>query len=236
MFPSSVNRREQKVRIADPFRLAWNRLWYGNQRKLSRSRFHTKKGDFTLRQLSDFADCGYAFATGAIRLVFGWGPAIPWITLPAFRFIRSRVGPSTRFFEWGSGRSTVWFSRHCGEVHSVEDDPSWCTFVRKKVRNASVYLLHGPAYVEKVTDFPQEYFDIILIDGSQRLACYTVAKYYLRPGGILVIDNTDNCTTDGDLLEIDNFLGSCNDREIQRFPGWSHGNFFAAETTIYTKS
>jgi len=91
-----------------------------------------------------------------------------------------------------------------------------------------------PAYVEKLTEFPPGYFDVIVVDGLERLSCYRLAVQHLRPGGILVVDNSDNDrTTGGDLFVIDQMLLNIGPEwQVHRFPGWGLGNFFAWETTV----
>ncbi len=128
---------------------------------------------------------------------------------------------------------------HCGlngtasEIHAVEDDPSWFQLISARTQNAQVYYLRNQDYVNKIREFPAEYFDLISIDGSERLACFELAKNYLRPNGMLLIDNTyKDRTTRGDLFQIDSRLSQCTDFQVYRFTGWAHGNFFPHETTI----
>lgn len=73
-----------------------------------------------------------------------------------------------------------------------------------------------------------------MVDGIERLSCYCLAVKHLRPGGILVVDNTDNDRTTGaDLFVIDQMLGNMGpDWQVHRFPGLGPGNFFAWETTV----
>ena len=210
------------------------RLWFGLRPELRRSRFHTQKGDFALRTRRDAADCAVALATALTRKAFGWRPVMPWFTLPAVRFLKARLTPAGRVFEWGSGMSTLWFERRCREVHSVESDPEWFRIVASRARRAKVYRLQGPAYVEKLTEFPPGYFDVIVVDGLERLSCYRLAVQRLRPGGILVVDNSDNDrTTGGDLFVIDQMLHNIGPEwQVHRFPGWGLGNSFVWETTV----
>lgn len=119
------------------------RIWFGLNPELRRSRFHTQKGDFALRTPRDVADLAVAVVTGLARRAFGWRPVSPWLTLPAIRFLKARLRPTTRVFEWGSGMSTLWFERMCREVHSVESDPEWFRIVTSRARRAVVYLLQG---------------------------------------------------------------------------------------------
>lgn len=115
----------------------------------------------------------------------------------------------------------------------MEDDPDWFGIISRRTRNARVYYLKDQAYVNKIQDFPPGYFDLISIDGSQRLACFDMAEPYLKPGGMLLIDNTDkDRITRGDLYQIDSRLADHSKYRIHRFTGWTHGNFFSQETTV----
>lgn len=207
------------------------KIWRGSD--LRRSRFHDEKGNYALRSAQDLADATFAFLTTVLRVSIGYRPAVPFIALNAFRFLRNRLNPDARIFEWSSGMSTLWFEDHCSEVHSVEDDLTWFNLISARARSAHLYYLRDRNYVNKIRDFPAGYFDLISIDGSERLACFSLADDYLKPGGMLLIDNTDKDRTNlGDLYEIDSCLTKQNNYEIYRFTGWTHGNFFPQETTI----
>jgi len=158
---------------------------------------------------------------------------LPFIALNAFRFLKAQLRPDARIFEWSSGMSPLWFEDHCAEVHSVEDDLTWFNLISARARSAHLYYLGGRRYVNKITEFPRGYFDLISIDGSERLACFRLVDDYLKPGGMLIIDNTDKDRVNlGDLYEIDCRLKGQARYEVHRFTGWTHGNFFPQETTI----
>ena len=46
-------------------------------------------------------------------------------------------------------------------------------------------------YVSVIDEFPDETFDIVFIDGRSRAACLHRAIPKVRPGGIIVLDNSD---------------------------------------------
>ena len=46
-------------------------------------------------------------------------------------------------------------------------------------------------YVEYIDEFPDEYFDIIMVDGRRRSDCLRRAIPKLRIGGALVLDNSE---------------------------------------------
>ena len=180
------------------------------------------------------ADCAAACATGVGRKVAGVRPVLPWITFPAMRFIRRRITPNTRVFEWSCGMSTLWFERRCGEVRAVEDDPAWYGAIAKRATKAKVVLLEGSAYVEKILEHPAGYFEVVSVDGSRRLECFRLALERVHRGGLLIVDNTDSDhATKGELFVIDQMLDELGpDWEVHRFPGWGPGNLYAWETTV----
>jgi len=204
------------------------------QAKLRLSRFHDEKGNYALKSPQDIVDCLYAFLTTLMRKAFGWRPSIPWIALPAWRYIKSKVPRESAVFEWGSGMSTVWYERHFREVNAVEDNPIWYGIVSRRLKSAKLHLLQDEAYVTKISDYPDGYFDLVVIDGNHRLSCFNRVGKRLKPDGILLIDNSDkDRTTLGDHLLIDRALEAAGDAvDVKRFTGWTPGNFFPQETTL----
>jgi SAM-dependent methyltransferase len=211
-----------------------DRLW--RRTSYRASRFHNEKGYFALATVEDIRDCAVSLATTFARVLFRYRPQVPWITMKAFRFLRQRLPAGARVFEWSSGTSTIWFEKHCAEVHSVEDNPEWFRFVSGRLQKARLTLKTGSEYVNAVAAFPDSYFDLISIDGTDRLPCFEIAHRYLKPGGILLIDNTDkNQQNHGVMWQLDVLLEQRTDYEIRRFPGWVHGTWSPIETTICLK-
>jgi predicted O-methyltransferase YrrM len=60
-------------------------------------------------------------------------PDSPWLTSEAVVFLERSLEPDRVGFEWGSGRSTVWFARWVRRLISVEHDPLWYEQVRKRL-------------------------------------------------------------------------------------------------------
>lgn len=46
-------------------------------------------------------------------------------------------------------------------------------------------------YVCSIAAFPDEYFDIVLIDGRARPSCIAHSVHKVKPGGILILDNAE---------------------------------------------
>jgi hypothetical protein len=118
----------------------------------------------------------------------------PWLTFEAVRAVDAHLQRGSRLFEYGCGHSTVYWARRGVEVWGMESDPAWYARTREQLRgtpNADIRLAcDEQAYVRGI-DRVQGDFDAVLIDGDWRRACLAAALPRLRPGGMLVVDNTD---------------------------------------------
>jgi len=46
-------------------------------------------------------------------------------------------------------------------------------------------------YVKQIDEFPDEYFDVVMIDGRARPSCIKRSLSKVRVGGLMIVDNTD---------------------------------------------
>lgn len=108
------------------------------------------------------------------------GEPVPWITYPAIEMLKRLVRPDWRVFEYGCGNSTLWWRKRCVTVESVEHDAGYA---------AAFGAQHaiGDAYVAA----PNGPYDVIVIDGEERIACAINAIAHSTPNGIIVFDNSD---------------------------------------------
>jgi hypothetical protein len=143
---------------------------------------------------------------------------LPWITFPAIAHISKYLKKEMRVFEYGSGGSTLYFSRRVKEVISFEHDKEWYsklkdTLNRKCIKNVDIKLIEPEIngigdqvytsenelykgysfmkYVQEIEIYPDNHFDLILIDGRARNACFIHAKKKIKNEGIIVFDNTE---------------------------------------------
>lgn len=123
---------------------------------------------------------------------------LPWWNVAATRTIDAflKARPGARVFEYGSGASTVWLARRADTVTTVEHDGDWLEiFARQTVGHANVDLRHRPinsrpdGYVRAIDEVDGQ-FDLVVIDGRHRAACLAQAAGRLKPGGIVVFDDS----------------------------------------------
>lgn len=119
---------------------------------------------------------------------------IPWLNYNLIHFLDQRLQPHLRLFEYGAGYSTHWFAQRVKEVVALEYDRRWERQVRHLLQDQPNVKLRfeevGPAYIESAAR-DEEGYDLILVDGRERVACVEKALEALRPGGVILLDDTE---------------------------------------------
>jgi hypothetical protein len=136
-------------------------------------------------------------------------PDEPWISQGAIRFCDSHLKRGQTGLEWGSGRSTRWYAERLGRLLSIEFDLGWHGRVVREIEGYSnvecrfIPLDHSldqptvrdydpvPSYVAVADEFPDGSLDFVVVDGHYRVACVQQVLPKIKPGGLLLIDNTD---------------------------------------------
>jgi hypothetical protein len=122
------------------------------------------------------------------------GRPVPWITYPAIDFLARHLRPEMSVFEYGCGHSTLWWAARVREVVACEHDRDWYERMRPRVP-ANVTLRHVPleidgAYCRTAAETPGR-FDIVVIDGRDRVNCARHSIAGLHAGGVIVWDNSE---------------------------------------------
>ena len=140
-------------------------------------------------------------------------PETPWWNKRAIRYLSEHLRPGDRAFEWGSGGSTVWLARRGISITSIEHDPEWMKKVMDRCKTADVRLISGATHGKLRCEPEQEYLtkgqyffddyaaaidtvedgslDIVIVDGLCRMECVRRGAPKVKPGGMLVVDDTD---------------------------------------------
>lgn len=121
------------------------------------------------------------------------GKPVPWYSYPAIEFIEDKLQKNLSVFEYGAGQSTLWYSQRVGQVISVESDQAYFqTIYHNLPSNIQIFLHTDPVeYAEKILQFPDQSFDVIVIDGINRVQCTQLAEKKLKNTGFIVFDNSD---------------------------------------------
>lgn len=157
---------------------------------------------------------------------------LPWITYPAIDFISQFNFTNSIVFEWGSGNSTFWWSERCKEIYSLESNLFWYNKMKPRIGSNVRYLHCAIDKNEEVELFMKQeaLFDIIIVDnhGLFRKACCEAAIHKLKNGGIIILDNSDQC------LEATLALRTAGFYQID-FSGFAPSCSYAQTTSIFYK-
>jgi hypothetical protein len=127
------------------------------------------------------------------RPVDAHGGPIPWFTYPAIDFLEPRVQRNWTVLEWGCGNSTLWWAARTKRVIGVEHDRAWHQLIASEApSNATIVLAEDAERYANLQDAPDAGpYDAIVIDGEWRNPCARRAASSIKPGGIIVFDNSD---------------------------------------------
>jgi len=98
-----------------------------------------------------------------------------------------------RLFEYGSGYSTLFFSELVGNVVSLEYELTWYEKISKELpKNAKVMLVNNDvdgSYCRAIHQV-DGFFDVVVVDGRDRVNCIRQALDKLNEGGVIVLDDS----------------------------------------------
>jgi len=132
---------------------------------------------------------------------------LPWWPFAAINSVGASLPPNPVVFEFGGGGSTLWLADLGAQVTVAEHDREWFEVLRQQLGDTAVTLLSEPSaegaigsvktpgkffddYVGLITAQPDERFDLVIVDGRARVECGLAAMPKIRPGGILLLDDS----------------------------------------------
>lgn len=122
------------------------------------------------------------------------GAPLPWMNYAVIAFLEERLHKDMTLFEYGSGYSTLFYSRLVQRVVSVEHDKTWYEAVRN-MTGSNVHLLYQPLEFDgeycRLINQQNEKFDVVVIDGRDRVRCAINSYQSLSERGIVVFDDSE---------------------------------------------
>lgn len=130
---------------------------------------------------------------------------LPWWSYKAIEYVNTIV-QGKRIFEYGTGGSTILFSKKAKNILSVEDDQKWMNVVKTRLTKLNinnVEVVYAPFNFEQPRDFENSSylkavdkgdFDIIIIDGQdwsfkERVKCFKYVEPRMKPGQYIIVDD-----------------------------------------------
>ena len=170
----------------------------------------------------------------------------PWLTEYANEILETIISNRTNIhvFEYGMGASTLWFAKQKSVqyVCSVEHDRDWFRTVTKEYgfyHKLGALIIREQPYHNAINDAKGPY-DIILVDGRNRVKCIEAAIPHLAKDGILILDNSEReyyqpgINLMQNWQSIDTFQPE-PDKYNFTYPGWKTTFFFKDGIPKYLK-
>ena len=132
---------------------------------------------------------------------------LPWWPFAAITSVAAALPADAKVFEFGGGGSSLWLADLGAQVTVAEHDREWFQVLREQLGDTATTLLSEPStegtigsvktpgkffdeYVGLVAAQPDERFDLVIVDGRARVECGLAAMSKIRPGGILLLDDS----------------------------------------------
>ncbi|GGH17641.1 FkbM family methyltransferase [Mucilaginibacter phyllosphaerae] len=164
------------------------------------------------------------------------GNPIPWVTYSFIDFVKTRLSKEHTVFEFGSGNSTYFYAKYASLVMSVEHDKEWFDKIEKspaKPKNSELIyseLIRDGDYCRMPVKLGKK-FDIIIVDGRDRVNCCKQGIEALTTNGVMVLDDSERDV----YKEGVEFLLSKGFKHLL-FSGISPGLFYRKSTSVFYKS
>ncbi len=121
------------------------------------------------------------------------GNPIPWMNYTVVELLSDRLTPDLDLFEYGSGFSTAYYAARVRSVTSVEYDRDWHDTIAPTLpTNAQLIYQEKDEdgdYCRTITTTDKSY-DVVVIDGRDRVNCTIQAIPHLTPTGVIILDDT----------------------------------------------
>ena len=162
------------------------------------------------------------------------GHPLPWVTYSFIDFIKDRINKKQNIFEYGSGSSTLFYANRAATVTSVEHDETWLNKIKNtSPENAEMIFCHlerDGEYAKKATLLNKK-FEIIIVDGRDRVNCCKYSVEALSEDGVLVLDDSER----NEYHPARVLLQEKGFKELS-FSGISPGLFYNKATSVFYKS
>jgi len=121
---------------------------------------------------------------------------IPWYTYPSIEYFNNIDFRDKKIFEFGSGNSSIYWSKKANKVVSVENNSEWYKKVMLSLNsNQELVLCPNNSDYENSIKKQERKYDVIIIDGIRRGECSKVIDGYLNKesddGYMVILDNSD---------------------------------------------
>ncbi len=143
-----------------------------------------------------------------------WTDRVPSLNREASEQLENLITPESKVFEFGTGGSTIWLAGRVKELVSVEHNKAWFNILKEGFisdfgeipGNVIILLLNrtlndrwivsettgeniGLDFTDYILRYPDDYFDLVIVDGRARNSCIANSLSKVKPGGYIMLDD-----------------------------------------------
>ena len=157
---------------------------------------------------------------------------VPWFTYGMIELLNDRLPHNLSVFEYGCGLGTLWWADYAATLHAVEHEQGWAEEISGKVPEhvSILYRAAGISYVDSIGENGIKY-DVIIIDGRDRVECAKKAVAHLSDDGVIIFDDTNRKKYESGA----DFLKASGFKQLP-FRGFSPIEFMPCETSLFYRT
>ena len=121
------------------------------------------------------------------------GLELPWLNYPIIEFLEKRLKGHFTLFEYGSGNSTLFFSRVVNEVTSVEHDEVWYEAIKARSPENVKLIFREKDYDGnycRSIKLDSKRYDVVIVDGRDRVNCIKQSIEAVSAAGVILLDDS----------------------------------------------
>jgi len=166
--------------------------------------------------------------------------ALPWYNFDAIDFLERQQLSRLRVLEMGGGYSTLWWSKRCLSVTTIERQGDWKLKLSRSIAKNSItnvdLIDNVPGVVDK-EEYCKQYlscladgkkYDVIIIDDVCRSEALLIAVNKVQKPGILILDDSERLSYQSAMDKIDGYQWA-----RYSFSGTAPFHFHEKQTTIW---
>lgn len=141
----------------------------------------------------------FIYATGWINSIDQLAPVdmnyspIPWMNYHFIDFVSKRLHKDMHIFEYGSGYSTSYWAKLVRTVTSVEYDKEWFQKVGSSLPDNARLIFNDKIDSDEYAKsclIQENNYDVIVVDGRNRVSCMLYSLPKLKPNGVIILDDS----------------------------------------------
>lgn len=194
-----------KLRASEFFDIACKELYKKNSHLTYKDKDMPNNDNYTQENYTNIClkilsnsylhDIGWFKSSIEQKVVDGAGNPLPWMNYPMISLLEERVPAGLTVFEYGCGFGTLWWAKKAKRIVVVEHDKAWYDKMSPdfppNVRAIHRPLERGGEYCKTVSQIHNVHFNIIIIDGRDRVNCALHCTDSLAKDGVIIFDDTD---------------------------------------------